>query len=447
MEEIPTTLKKTLDVVKERVSQLNKQYHSLANWGRPYIFSVDEGAVIYYLNAKLNVSADKLAKYLNVDKTSVYKMIKRIENENRLAIYNEELKRVDVITVTPYDLISRVEELLNISSRQRVIDPLQSSIIKEFMSKNIERQSNRERRAYYNDNEKLESVKVVKEIMEYLAQKGEVSNPDFWTKESLLKTLDEMYKDIRVKRDKIKLLRRIPHFRDWLEGYVGAEKRFITPKISAIYFTDYLKIKDLLRRGEITEQEFLVIWLHLTVGCREGWGSEGVSTSQDLDTVNTSLIGLKWENIQYTSDTIILKAYENKTQKWWSADLKWLDPEPVELLLKYRKDKGSIVKTLSGCKTVVDFQRWYSRTLKKISKLLNLPFELTPHDMRRSHISILAELGVPMEVAVSGLMDFGVGWEDLSTALIFYTRFSRYAKVKIIENINTRKQEILKSLT
>jgi len=447
MEEIPSTLKKHLDIVKERVSQLIKQYRSLANWGRPYIYTIDEGAVIYYLNAKLNVSADRIAKYLNVDKTSVYKLLKRIENEGRLAIYDEETKRVEVITTSPQDLINRVEELMNISSRQRVVDPLQSSLIKEFMTKDIERQSNRERRAYYSDKEKLEAVRVVKEIMEYLAQKGEVSNPDFWSKELLLKTLDEIYRDVRIKRDRIKLLRRIPVFRNWLEGYVGAEKRYIIPKMSAIYYTDYVKIKELYERGEITESEFLVVWLHLTTGAREGWGSEGVSRNEDLDNVNTSLIGLKWENIEYTPDTIILKVFENKTQKWWTTDLRWLDHEPIELLLKYRREKGSIMKSITNCKTVMDLQKWYSHTLKKISKLLALPFTLTPHDMRRSHISILAELGVPMEVAVSGLMDFGVGWEDLSTALIFYTRFSKYAKTKVLENVNARKQEILKSFS
>jgi hypothetical protein len=82
------------------------------------------------------------------------------------------------------------------------------------------------------------------------------------------------------------------------------------------------------------------------------------------------------------------------------------------------------------------------KVLEKISKLLNLPFKLVPHDMRRSHISILAELGVPLEIAVSGHMDFGVGWEDLKTAVVFYLRFSRYVKQKVMEQINQRKKEI-----
>jgi Phage integrase family. len=194
--------------------------------------------------------------------------------------------------------------------------------------------------------------------------------------------------------------------------------------------------------GIISTEDFIVIWLHLVTGAREGWGSEIVRLSEDLDNVKTSLIGLKWEDLEFIADSIILKVYEHKTQKTWRVDLKWLDPEIVPIFLKYRKDKGSIIKTLTKCKTVKEFRRYYEKLLEKISELLNLPFRLTPHDLRRSHISILAELGVPMEIAVSGLMDFGVGWEDLSTALIFYTRFSRYVKEKLLEEAEKRKREI-----
>jgi hypothetical protein len=73
---------------------------------------------------------------------------------------------------------------------------------------------------------------------------------------------------------------------------------------------------------------------------------------------------------------------------------------------------------------------------------LNLGFELTPHDIRRSHLAILAEFGVPLEVACGGLMDLGVGWEDLKTAYVFYLRYSKYAKQKVMETIQARKKEI-----
>jgi integrase len=207
-----------------------------------------------------------------------------------------------------------------------------------------------------------------------------------------------------------------------------------------------LKLKRLWREGKLSDSEFLIPWLHITTAAREGWGSEDVeSLKQDLDEVKTSLIGLKWENLEFTGGTPVLKIYENKTRSWWRCDLTWLDAEVAEYFIKkYYKPSGSIVKTLLGVEklTVAEFAKWYYKLMKKISKLLELPFTLKPHDMRRSHISILAELGVPMEVACAGLLDFGVGWEDLKTALVFYTRFSRYAKAKIFESMNTRKQEI-----
>jgi Phage integrase family. len=184
-----------------------------------------------------------------------------------------------------------------------------------------------------------------------------------------------------------------------------------------------------------------VLWLHITTGAREGWGSEAVKLSDPLDNVNTSLIGLKWENLEFTADTVILKVYEHKTQKTWTTDLSWLDKEIVPIFLKYKRDKGNIIKTLTGCKTVKQIKNYYEKLVKKISTLLELPFELTPHDMRRSHISILAELGVPMEISCGGLLDFGVGWENLDTALIFYTRFSRYAKQKLLELAEIRKKK------
>jgi Phage integrase family. len=261
------------------------------------------------------------------------------------------------------------------------------------------------------------------------------SNPDFWDRDTLLRLIDLAYSNVdrRVKRTKIKMLRRIPQFRTWLEGLVGAEKKHVEPKTTALFYEHYIKLKELWKKGIISTEDFLVIWLHITCGCREGWGSEIVELSEDLDNVRTSLIGLRWEDLEFIADTVILKIYEHKTQKTWRADLKWLDPEIVPIFLKYRRESGSIIKTLTRCRTVKEFMKYYTKLLERVSELLNLPFKLKPHDLRRSHISILAELGIPMEIACSGLLDFGVGWEDLSTALIFYTRFSRYVKEKLLE--------------
>jgi hypothetical protein len=88
----------------------------------------------------------------------------------------------------------------------------------------------------------------------------------------------------------------------------------------------------------------------------------------------------------------VLKVYESKTNKWWEADLTWLDPEVVEVFDRYYKEKGSIIEAITGIDRVGKFKRWYGRLLEKVSELLGLPFRLVPHDLRRSHLSILAEL-------------------------------------------------------
>jgi len=441
---IPNTLEKIIKQIAERVSQLKRQYRSLANYGRPYIEDIKEIATIYYLNEKLGVGLNVLADMIGVDKTSLYKTVQKIKEKNEVVITNPKTKKIETITITPSELINIVEsDILNVSSRQRIVDPMQSSIVKEFWERDIERMTQKPGfPTYYSEREKLQTIREVERIMRYLAEKGEVSNPDYWSKELLIKALEELYPDARERRIKVKILRRIPAFRSWLEGKVGAEKHHVIPKTTCIYYEDFLKLKKLYKEGELKEEEILVIWLHVTTGAREGWGTLDMKYkdiySVDIEDAKSSLVGLKWENFEPP----ILKVYESKTNKVWTTDLRWLDEELYNVFLKYRRDKGSIVKTLTGIKTVGEFRDWYSDLLKKVSKMLKLNFTLKPHDMRRSHISILAELGIPLEYALSGNLDFGVGWEDVSTALIYYLRFSRYTKLKLFEMMQNRKAEI-----
>jgi len=181
-EQIPAPIQKVFSQISDRIRNLIKQYRSLANYGRPYIEDVKEIAVIYYCNAKLNIGLNQIADWLGVDKTSLYKLFKRIEDEHRVAITNPSTRKVEVVEVTPDQLINIVEnEILQIQAKQRVADPFVSSIIRKFWESNVERQARTSERLYYNEKEKRETIKVVKELMEYiLNNKPDIpSNPDF----------------------------------------------------------------------------------------------------------------------------------------------------------------------------------------------------------------------------------------------------------------------------
>jgi hypothetical protein len=74
--------------------------------------------------------------------------------------------------------------------------------------------------------------------------------------------------------------------------------------------------------------------------------------------------------------------------------------------------------------TLANFRKWYTKQVKRIPKLLGENWEnFTPHRLRSAHISILAELRIPLEIVLSNV-GFGSGWFDLNTARVYYLRFS-----------------------
>jgi integrase len=436
---VPKPLADRLVVVRDRVSELTRKYKSLANWGRPYLVNVEEVAVIYYVNEVLGVSLDRLAHFIGVDKTALYKLVKRVAEENKVTIYNEKEGRIEVITVRPEELKGIAESLLGVTTKARIQDPFQSTIIKSFWERDIPKRTKiAGKPAYLDIEDKKETLRVVRRLMEYFDSKGLPTNPDLWEEVEVEKALWEIYKEYPKVAAAMIALRRVPEWSRWFEGKIGAVTKRINPQSRAIFYEDYLKLKKLWKEGKLEESEFLVLWLHLVTGAREGWEVKGVSLRMPLEEAPSSLVGLKWEN--YDTKLRILKVYESKTNKWWETDVTWLDPEVVPVFEKHYREKGSVVGSITGKKTIGEFQRWYTKTLSKVSELLNLPYRLIPHDIRRSHISILAELGVPLEVACGGLLGFGVGWEDLKTAYIFYLRFSRHLKERVLNEIRERQR-------
>lgn len=446
MMEIPSICMEKIESLKQRVKEIEARYKSLASYGRPYLEDLDEVACIVYSNVKMGLSLDKLAKMISVDKTSLYKLLKRVENEQKCTIYDRSTNSISIIKTTINELIQRVEDRLQARAKARILDPLESSIIRKYVTSDIPKRAKIEGKPkFLSERTKRFTLTVVRRLMEYFNNNGGVTNPDLWNEDMVEKALFEIYKTPKKIRVAMKAIRTIPEFSKWFTGRIGREIKYSTLKTTFISYEHYIKLKELWKTGKITDSEFLVVWLHLVTGAREGVEVYGVKSSTDLDNCNSSLVGLKWENMYRSNGTWYIIVYESKTNKEWNCDLTWLDPDPVEVLIKY-KTTGSIIKTLTKQDKVYKFYMWYLQTLRKISELLDLGFTLKPHDIRRSHISILAELGVPLEVAVTGNMDFGVGWEDLTTAVVYYLRYSKYVKQRIISEIRTRQQEIINQI-
>jgi len=438
---VPKVCEEQLIKIRDRVKELEKVYGSLSRWGRPYIFDIKEVACIYYLNGKLGISIDHIAKFVGVDKTAMYKLVNRIENEGKVTIFSEAEKATKVLMVKPSELIDLIEAELQPRAKIHIEDPLQSNIVRRFLTEKIPKRSKiAGKPAYLSEHHKKETLRVILKVMEWMKQHGKPSNPDLWTEPDVEEALWDIYKEYPRVAEAMINLRRVPEWSQWFKGKIGAVVKRVNPKMTALYYEDYIRLKALWKQGELSDGEFLVIWLHITTGAREGYTLYPENADLDDPNVKSSLVGLKWEKLSKVGDTYIIEIYESKTEKIWHADLTWLDREPLEVLLKYAKPSGSIIKAITGCKTVGEFEKWYSSLCRKVSKLLGLSYKLSPHDMRRSHISILAELGVPMEYALSGHMDLGVGWEDARTALVFYLRFSKLSK----ELLKARMDEVKK---
>jgi len=175
----------------------------------------------------------------------------------------------------------------------------------------------------------------------------------------------------------------------------------------------------------------------------------------DDDIVRTSLIGIKWEKAITREGRIVgFRIWEEKTQTEWILNIPWIDwivPGYTDRLRKYyeyAREHGirSVVKTICRANgiavdTVEAFRKWYSKSLKKLRKLLDLEYDIEPHMLRSAHISILAELGVHLEYAIENI-GFGVGWEDLNTARVFYRRISE----ELLNEVIQRAQERARSL-
>ena len=226
---------------------------------------------------------------------------------------------------------------------------------------------------FLTDQHKRDTLRVITRIMNYIVNKTNLpSNPDMWTEDMVLYVLNKMVEDgeisPRQKREYMKFLRRVPQWSNWFKGLIGAEVSWVEPVERVLFYRDYLRLKKLYLDGKISEVEWLIPALHIATGAREGFALYSPGTDLDDSNVTSSLVGLKWENVvwrgEFEDDSIVIKIYESKTAKWWRADPAWLDKDIAIALKKYAKESGSIIKTITGIKTVGEFKKWYNKTLR-----------------------------------------------------------------------------------
>jgi len=189
---------------------------------------------------------------------------------------------------------------------------------------------------------------------------------------------------------------------------------FMTPEI----FQEYLNACD-------NAFERLILKVHVSLKCREG--SKG-----DKD---SSLFGLKWENVNWQDDfygdkAITIDVYESKTRGgiWWRhcrLDLffKELPQEFKAYWESLGKPKEGYIWQYNGKRFTYDD---YRRLFKKLNKRTGYKFR--PHDLRRTGGSWLHQLGLDnIAIGETRAIDEaigygGVGWENSE---IYYRSYGR----------------------
>lgn len=491
---LPTEIKGVFSKFKEKVDELVKQYGDLKRYGKSPIESKEELAILYYLAKE--VSYRELAKFLHMDKTTIYRLVKRIEEKNEVILNGEK------IAVTPDELKEIVKDMMKPKARKWLKSVQDSATIQEFISNPVKRQKASKHGMFYTKSQVKKTVKKVnelaifitrnKDLIEKITKMEATNNPDLWTEEFLRRVIDiycaqkhtDSFKQLVCKRSIKQLLRRIPRWRDYFAGEIGTVRNVIRPKESTLYLEHYYKLKKLAQESDDPEFKafYLIASLHIWSGVREGYGSiknklermeaQGLKLrikglgdiDLDDDIVDTSLIGIKWSNAKWNPDGSLagFEIYEEKTKKWWNLSINWLDNDITKLLeeVYYKtarpRNINSVIKSIlihyrvkppkNHKWSVEQFKRWYKKWVKQLKEILGLPWEMNPHRLRSAHIAILAELRIPMEMALSNV-GFGVGWEDATTALIFYLRFSRTLLQDYITQANEIKQRILQQAT
>jgi len=490
-QELPGELKRHLLNVRDRIQNIIKSYGSFQKYGKTPFESIEELATLYFI-AKEKASYRDIARYLGIQHVTVYRWIQAIEKKGRILVAGRQ------IPVKPEELIELAQEMVRPKARRWLKSVMDSAVIQEFISNPVKRHKSSKHGLFYTKKEIKRVLYVVNELAKFIERNQDevrritrqepTNNPDLWTEEFIRRVIDmyclarhkDSFAQMRCRRDIKLLLRRVQKWRDWFAGEIGTVRAVVRPKESTLFYEHYLRLKRMaLESGDNELRAFwLIAGLHIESGSREGWGSlenmlermeaQGVRLKHirglgdiDLDDelVTSSLIGIKWSKAKWSPDGRLLgfEIYEEKTKKYWNLSFPWLDEDiHRELERVYQetaKQKGidSVVKSVlvhygvkppnGGRWTVEAFRKWYTKWVKQLKDMLGLPWDMNPHRLRSAHIAILAEFRIPMEMALSD-SGFGVGWEDATTAMIFYLRFSRHLLQEYLRQAEEVKKRI-----
>ena len=479
---IPRPVQEKLFAIRDRVRELKKRYGSLARYGYPVLQSRDEVVALIYANKFSGISINELANVLGLEKMTLYRWIRGYEKKGCLRIYIDG--RVEEVCVSLDEVKSTVEEeWLKPSSRRYIKEVYESKCVQEFLKNPVKRALTAP--DIHGDRFSEKKIKtilarlaaVVQYINEHRDQYPDLpSNPDEWSKEhegKLLEIITKVAQERLVKKKRgMQGLRRLVRAylidlralpciggKNLFKGKVGAAVKTAIPIEATLYLDHFLKLKQLWKTTSDNELKAfaMIAFVHIWTGAREGWSALKTTVAKlknlkepdelDLDdpNVDVGLIGLKWSRAIWSPDGKLLgfRIWETKTGTEWVLQYRWLDEEMADELERiyreYARAKGidSVVKSIlvyygvkprNGKWSVKAFRNWYSRWVKRLVELLGLPEqwrdEMTPHRLRSAHISILAELRIPLEIVLSNV-GFGSGWFDLNTARVHYLRFSQ----------------------
>ena len=491
---LPKPVQDRLIQIRDRIKELKKKYESLARYGYPILQSEDEVIALVYAVKYGNMSIHELANTFNIEKMTVYRWFKSYEKKGCFRIYKEG--KVQEVCIPPEKVKEKVEEeWLKPSTKKYIKEVYESKCVQEFLKNPMKRSLV----APDIHGEKLSTkkiniiltrlAKVVRYINEHKKELKDLpSNPDEWDKKHESMLLDIVTKvasqSIRKDRGMIGIRRLVRSYlislralpcvseRQLFKGKVGSAKKVAIPIEETLFLDHYFKLKRILFKNGSNEDKafFTIVFVHIWTGAREGWSSLGAIArvtgrkekeleQADLNDpdITVGLIGLKWSRAIWEKGKLVgFRIFESKTGDEWILRYRWLDDElsdHLEEIYRYAKGKGidSVVKSIlmfyrvkapnGNGWSVNNFKKWYSKRVKKIPEILGENWrDFTPHRLRSAHISILAELRIPLEIVLSN-EGFGSGWFDLNTARIYYLRFSK----PLIEDYLARAREIIKS--